>query len=211
MFNPVRHLFFDKDERESALRYLVMKFFNGMENKMDTRALAAMIDMMYGVNTVKMANYLAVETTIVEKYEKAILEYCSFVDIDAEIMSYNPGQFVVKSIVNQALKGPESFAPLMYWDPGREWNFNNVPKEGALMNPLNHYVHSSLTLKNVEYQKLRNFAVKALREDFKLLNKAFNDLDKQSMNKTATLTIELLPCDTYKNIINITDTLYLYF
>ena len=95
-----------------------------------------MVDRMYGVNAVTMANFAQVQDIFYDKYASYLIRYLNLCGIKAELAMFCPSSISPYALSKYIQEHQNQ--PLMHYDPNKHWTFKVSNDVGVnLMNPIN--------------------------------------------------------------------------
>ena len=152
------HPIFTEDDRDSAIDFLAdrmmsstnIAIYGGDNQDGEPNLISAqhvnkeflktmtkgMVDRMYGVNVVTMANFAQVQDIFYYKYAPYIIKYLNLCGIKAELAMFCPSSISPYALAKYVQEHQSQ--QLAYYDPSKHWNFkvsNDISVN--LMNPLN--------------------------------------------------------------------------
>lgn len=95
-----------------------------------------MVDRMYGVNVVTMANFAQVQDIFYEKYASYLIKYLNLCGVKAELAMFCPSSISAYALSKYVQEHQDR--PLAHYNPNKHWTFevsNDI--EVNLMNPIN--------------------------------------------------------------------------
>lgn len=107
-----------------------------------------MVDKMYGVNVIAMANFAQVQDIFYDKYASYIIKYLDLCGISSDLVMFCPSS-ISPYAMTKYIEGNNN-RPLAHYNPTQHWNFNVSNDVGVnLMNPLNGMDIVILRLKGI--------------------------------------------------------------
>jgi hypothetical protein len=165
-----------------------------------------MIEKMYGVNAVTIANMYKVQDTFMEKYKEHMIRYCDDLGVHAYTRELSPS-VLVPYIMSVKLNNGTLKKPCYWSDPSKKWimAYSRDPYEN-LMNPLNAFKQVELVMKlsnkNMDYV---NYTLKHYTStNEKAIRKL---IDHGGM---ASFSYHILPCAYYDPIFNLLNAIHRY-
>ena len=152
------HPMFTEDDRDLAIDFLAdrmidsasIALYNGEDDRGDPNLLSAqhlskeflkslttgMIEKMYGVNIITMANFAQVQDIFYDKYASYLIKYLNLCGIKAQIINFCPSSISPYAMAKYIQDNPNK--PLAHFNPKSRWSFEASQDPGInLMNPLN--------------------------------------------------------------------------
>lgn len=230
MDNRCIHPLFEKTDYNAALEYLTNRVEDGIadigfdmssifeedgfidEEKigafdiLKNTVLKSILESAYGVNVVKMANYAIVEDIFIKKYYKSILSYMDTIGLDAYYVKIYPHS-IIPALISNRSKSP-NFKPMNLWDPNKEWNLMDMEStniEKNILNPINHFYHISMIIKDVDNDDFINALYK--NSPISLKNRIKRE---RSKGNKINVCVKLLPFDSYDKIFDFVNILHKY-
>lgn len=162
------------------------------------RMTKQIIERLYGVNVVKMANYAQVQEIFYDKYASYIIRYLSYCGINANLIYFTPSSISPYAIKKYIINNPNK--PLGHYNPRNHWKFEvKHTVEGNIMNPLNGMDIVILRLTGVkEYMPT---LIKALF----CRNPTPDELEYDNLD------LKILPSDSVSNILDLVRVLNIVF
>lgn len=196
---------FEKEDIELAKEVLLEKYIpkdaSSFAKSMLGGSYGKLIESLYGVNIVLMANFYQTQTFFYDKVKQSLMNHFFSNDLTAKLIGYSVSNIASKALVIEATNN-EDFVPVSIWNPKREWNEGmfelQKDKRINFVNPTNTLNHVSLELDQKEMQ------VDCVR----LIAALFNDPYVKIMPTETKLYIRLLPYATPMHLLNIMDAIY---
>lgn len=208
------HPLFTEDDKDNAIDYLARNMMNsGIITVSDSDNINSpellmlcrrLIKSMYGVNTIRMANFHRVQEVFKEKYLDSLYKYLYYCNIDTKIIDIDMPYIMHKILMFKSQE--EGFRQLIYFDPNIEWDLSYTTDiDRNLINPLNSLHRVFIELRNLsQYDFIREISQK-------FFDNKFDVDDWQRRNKMVNLDLMLLPCDNFNVIHELTKSIHKYF
>lgn len=152
------HPMFTEDDRDLAIDFLADRMIDsaniaiysgqtedGQPNLLPAQHLGkeflkqmttGMVERLYGVNVITMANFAQVQDIFYDKYAAYLIKYLNFCGINAQIVNFCPSSISPYAMKKYIQENPNK--PLAYFNPNQSWTFQVSNDIGInLMNPLN--------------------------------------------------------------------------
>lgn len=152
------HPMFTEDDRDSAIDFLADRMIDttniaiyggenqdGEPNLIPAQHLSkefvremtrGMVDKMYGVNVITMANFAQVQDIFYDKYASYLIKYLNLCGIKAELAMFCPSSISPYALAKYVQQNQNK--PLAHYNPNKHWTFKVSDDIGVnLMNPLN--------------------------------------------------------------------------
>ena len=221
--NPIFPLFRDEDIdlAKEFLAYGLLKNnsnvkivipYEDCNNQIAYTIAESIIETMYGdKNIIQMANYLRVQDGVNESISKHLLTYLDLVGIKADLIEFIPNRIATLYLLSKIHNIDKNFTPYKNWDPDEYWDFSKNDKDhNFITNPLNGFLHLTLRLYKVPYNKdflifLGRFGLIKYARLQELIK--FGDEKKIS---NFNIDLKLLPYDNFNSVLRVVQAIHKY-
>ena len=196
---------FDEEDEEYAKEVLIEKYIPNESSDLTKLLLRnsykRMIESLYGVNIVLMANFYQTQKFFYDKIKQPLLNHLFNNDLKASIIATDVSSLSSKSLVYNATND-KNFKPVSYWNPRSKWDegmfITQHEVSANTINPINTFDHISLEINQFEMSS--NFGG--------LLFSLFDDPYIQFSSSNEKFYIKLLPYATPMHLLKIMDIIY---